>query len=510
VLLAIGLSGAVVVAALVIAGLALKRLDLQFLTQSPKSLRYRLEYWTGAWGVITDGAQSLAGVLSQPTFWWGVGPGNFAGPYLKFKLPEASEEILDPHNMFLEVWASGGFWAFVCLLGALGWSFWNLFGRSSRVVEHPQVDHSSRRAHRRERKLARDHIQPSAVDDVDDQPPSRTTWLTISAGAGWVMVVLFVWLNPFQADLFTRWLILGASWLAAAFLIAPLWKRLPVPALALSAAALTAVINLLAQGGIGIPTVALGMWSIVALGLNMRDDRTCGRIREYDGRMPALGLAVAWSALVGTFIGLVSPYWRSEAAIERGQTALRQRPPDFEEAERAFELAAREDGYSARPWLNLAALHWMIWRERGSKSQDVRWMKIPICYDMATAPPRNPRAWTIHDERAIRIHDLLLEVGSRLDPAQKTKYQGKIVEATRTASRLNPTNSDLHARLAHASAEISMFSDAVNEANEALRLDRITPHADRKLPPAVRRQLEDLIPKWKATADKLPMNASAP
>ena len=54
VLLAIGLAGAVVVAGVVIAGLATRRLDLQVLTQSPKSLRYRIEYWRGTWGVITE------------------------------------------------------------------------------------------------------------------------------------------------------------------------------------------------------------------------------------------------------------------------------------------------------------------------------------------------------------------------------------------------------------------------------------------------------------------------
>ena len=91
-----------------------------------------------------------------------------------------------------------------------------------------------------------------------------------------------------------------------------------------------------------------------------------------------------------------------------------------------------------------------------------------------------------------------------------TEYQGKIVEATRTASRLYPTNSELHARLAQASADISMFSDAVREANEALRLDRITPHADRKLPEALRRRLEDLIPKWSASADKTPASTPTP
>jgi O-antigen ligase len=510
-LLAIGLSGAVVVAGVVIAGLATRRLDLQVLTQSPKSLRYRIEYWRGAWGVITEGAPSFVDALSRPTFWWGVGPGNFAGPYLKYKLPEASEEILDPHNMFFEVWASGGFWALVCLAAALGCAFWNLLGPPRPEVELPQADDSRRqRARRRERKLDRDRAPPLGEGEQDDQPPSRTTWLMIFAGAGWLMVVLFVWLNPFQTDLFSRWLILGASWLAAALLIGPLWKRLPVPALALGAGALAVVVNLLAQGGIGIPTVALGLWTIVALGLNLRDDRPCSRIREYDSRMPALGLAVAWSAIFGTFIGMVSPFWRSEAAIARGEAAVRQSPPDFEEAEKAFELAATEDGYSARPWLSRAALHWMIWRERGSKVEDLRWMQIPICYDMATAPPRNPRAWAIHSERAARIHDLMREIGSRLDPLQLTKYRGKIVEATRTASRLNPTNSELHARLAQASAEIHMFSDAVTEANEALRLDRITPHADRKLREDLRLRLEDLIPKWRASADKMPTSPTFP
>ncbi len=58
--------------------------------------------------------------LNARTFWLGVGPGNFAAPYLRYKLPEASEEILDPHNLFLEVWATGGFWALLALMAAVG------------------------------------------------------------------------------------------------------------------------------------------------------------------------------------------------------------------------------------------------------------------------------------------------------------------------------------------------------------------------------------------------------
>ena len=36
-----------------------------------------------------------------------------------------------------------------------------------------------------------------------------TGWLMICSGAGWALVVVFGWLNPFQADLFSRWLDLG-------------------------------------------------------------------------------------------------------------------------------------------------------------------------------------------------------------------------------------------------------------------------------------------------------------
>jgi hypothetical protein len=498
-LLAIGLSGAVLVAGLVAAGLATRRLDPQVLTQTMKSLRVRGEYWRSTWGVITDAA---------PTFWWGVGPGNFPGAYLKYKLPEASEEIVDPHNLLLEVWATGGVLAVACLLAALAWGFWNLLGPASRMENAADADHSRRGRHRRrDRTFDHEGAVPLSLEEQDDLPPTRTGWLMLCAGGGWALVVFLGWLNPFQADLFSRWLILGASWLTAALLTAPLWKRLPIPALALGAGALAVFINLLAAGGIGIPTVALALWSIVALGLNLRDDRACSRLREYESRMPALGMAVAWSALLGTFVGLVSPFWRCEAAIARGDLAMRQVPPDYELAKKAFENAATEDGYDARPWLSLAAVYEREWRDHKSKVSDLRWMRIPIMYDFACAAPRNPKSWAMHSERAIRIHELLRELAPQLAPLELTKYRSKIVEATRTASRLNPTNSELHVRLAHASADIMMFQDAVSEANEALRLDGMTPHPDRKLPVALRRRLEELIPKWRASAERMPANA---
>ncbi len=51
-----------------------------------------------------------------------------------------------------------------------------------------------------------------------------------------------------------------------------------------------------------------------------------------------------------------------------------------------------------------------------------------------------------------------------------------------------------------------MYKDAADEADMALRLDRITPHRDKKLPDAVRNRLETRLPKWKESAAKMPIN----
>ena len=99
--------------------------------------------------MISEGAPSFAEAVTRPTFWWGVGPGNFAGPYLRHMLPTASEEIVDPHNLFLEVWATAGFLALLFLLTALAWAFRNLFGRARPPIDaRSEVDRLSRRERR--------------------------------------------------------------------------------------------------------------------------------------------------------------------------------------------------------------------------------------------------------------------------------------------------------------------------------------------------------------------------
>jgi hypothetical protein len=320
-------------------------------------------------------------------------------------------------------------------------------------------------------------------------------------------------LNPFEGDLFFRWMILGASWAIAAFLGEPLWRRQPIPGTVLGAGFLAVLITLLAAGGIGVPTVAVGLWSLLALGLNLRDDRKCGRMREYASRVPPFVIAVGWAALLGSFVGLVSPFWRSEFFIAEANAATNHRPPELERADRAYLNAIDADRFFARPWRELASLHLMAWQQGGAKVDNNEerwsWKTIPFLYERAAQPPRNPGAWAVHSERARAIHQILGLIGSKLEPLEAIRLRGELVKSTRMATRLNPTNAELQARLAYASADMSMYQDAVDAATEALRLDRITPHLDKKLnPPEVRERLTASIPMWKENAAKAPIHAT--
>jgi O-antigen ligase/tetratricopeptide (TPR) repeat protein len=469
------LGGLAVVSALVAAGLKTGRLDPLVLTESTKSLRYRWEYWVGTWALITEDAR---------TFWGGVGPGNFGWAYLRHKLPQASEEIRDPHNMILDVWVTAGFGAALALVAALGLGLYNVLGAASRHAPPPP--------------------ERPASPDLDG-PPSGIGWLIGAGAAGLILVLRVGQFNLFAGDMFLRWLILIGSWFVVTLLILPLWRRTPIPAWALGAGALAVAVNLLAAGGIGISSVALGLWALLALGLNLRDDRPCSRLREYRTRLGSFALALVWAALVGIFAGAVYfTFWTLEDDLAAADDALRARPPQYERAATAYDHALRADKYSPRPWLGLAYANLRAWTDRGMKPGDRRWRTIPILWVKAVSAPRNPNSWVYHSERAIEMRKLLDVVGPHLAPKELLSYRANIVEATRAASRLYPTNASLHARLAEASAEIGMFGDAVKEAREALRLDGLTPHIDKKLAGPLRKSLQERLSEWESAAQSAP------
>lgn len=486
------LAGVLVVAALVVLGIQTGRLDRQVLTESGKSLRFRAEYWEGAWGVINE---------SSATFWRGHGPGNFADPYVKHKLPGSSEEIKDPHNFVLEVWAAGGLRALIPMALALGLGFWNLLGpsrsprggvESANPGSPPPPSPSSGRSRR-------PPVDPDAA-------PAAAGWLVGFAGLGWLLALPPIGgVELFSGD-FDRWLILGGAWLVALGCGRLLWSGQGLDTALLASAIVAVLVNLIAAGGISVAAVALSLWAYFAVALNLREDRPCGLVHQGGGRLAAFGVATVWVALLGTFVGAVQPYWKAEAAMVAADEvlAVQGRIPDFDLVEALLHRAAQADPLSDRPWSRLAATEYQAWMSRGGKVDDLRWRKVPIEMYKAVSPPRNPNSWTGHRERAMMTTLLLKQLGAQLSPKEITRYRADVVEASRRATVLYPTNASLRAWLAEASAEIGMIPDAIKEGREALRLDEQTPHLDKKLDPTVRQWLQGKLPEWAKHASDLP------
>ncbi len=324
---------------------------------------------------------------------------------------------------------------------------------------------------------------------------------------GWIVVLLLGKMDLIGGGTFDRWMILGGTWLLAAGCGVLLWRRRPLDPAIFGVAALAVLVNLLAAGGISFAAVALALWTMIALGLNLRDDRPCGRLRGPLGRLPAFALAALWAALLGTFIGAVNPYWKVEAELADAEEALRVNPPDYERAERAYIRAKDADRFSPRAWLAYAALEYRIWDVRGAKFSDDRWRKIPIEMLKAVSGDRPADSWSRHRERARMTNLLIARLGKELAPREALKYRADVVNASRTATLLYPTSASLRASLAEACAEIGTFSDAITEGREALRLDKLTPHKAKKLEPKVREWLESQLPVWKESAKQAEMNA---
>jgi O-antigen ligase len=497
-----GIGLAVLIGGLVVVAYSTKQLDIQVITESPKSLRYRWEYWVGAWGVITDApspyaSAGLAALPSGPgesdevarrsrTFWSGLGPANFAMPYLGQKLPQASEEIQDPHNLILEVWATAGVFAMLAIVAALAIGLREMLG-PGREVDREGLD------------------GPPA--GPKSATPSRSGWLLLAAGLGWLGVWAFGKLNPIvDKDLLARWLILGGAWGLAVAFGAPLWKRRAIPAAGLGVAVLAVSINLLAAGGIGIPSVAMMLWALLAIGLNLREDRPCGRLREAGGLGPTVLVACAWAALAGTFFGAVMPFWKSEAERAAGDAAMAARPPAYEAARGAYMQAIEADRYNLRPWVSLADMEFAYWRSPEMANRKApNWMKVILTLSKALDPNvRSPSNLGLRRRQAAYARAILREMPADAKPFELIELKTTIVRACRWIARIYPTSATARAELAQASADIGMFPDAVLEAKQALRLDELTPHLDKKLPKGLRPYLEAQIPRWEAQAKEPP------
>jgi O-antigen ligase len=447
---------AAILVALVGAGIASRGLDKEILTEAAKSLGYRLQYWQGSMEIVAE----------HPLV--GCGPGNFQSAYQRYKLPTASEEVADPHNFLVEIWATAGTPALAALATVLGLFLARVVSALGGVLSNvalPDVALS---------KAAKPRGEPIAIQSA------RTTddplfvlggglfgvFLGFVVGAAGtappspILVVIAVPVYLLVVAILFGWVQSG---------------RLPQGLAALGIAVL--LINLLAAGGLSMPGVAGTLWILMAIELNGSGE---GRANERAGwRMPPRWLCGVFTA--ATIAAALACYATGYKPVSYARAELNQAREDFlkrpGKAQAALERAAEADPIAVEPWRELAAFavgQWMVTGEAAALDR----FEMAMAKTLEVEPLSGPLWWQ-SGEWYIQI-------------AQKKSdrsYLEKAIRAYQQAVVLYPNYAKYHATLA-----LALFSAGDRQAGDrerttALWLDEVTPHEDKKLEPELRNSL---------------------
>jgi hypothetical protein len=440
------LAGGVVAAAVAVGGL-----DVQVVSEASKSLGYRLQYWESSAAIIAD----------HPVF--GCGPGNFQQTYTRYKLPQASEEVADPHNFILEIWATAGTPAFVLLLVVLG-----TFARTIwRHRKDPGEDEPADPAQEGQSADGSIHVLAGAVCGFLLSIPLG---LISAAPPGMAPVVLGLPLAAAVVTVLYGWIAHG---------------RLPPVVPGIGVAVL--LINLLAAGGIGFSGVAGSLWLLLALGLNVAEDGAAGQ----DAATLPWGAAAA--GLVLTLVLAIACHSTAYGPVLQSQTAMGQAERDPAHAERLLLSAAELDPLASKPWEQLVVEVFGQW-QKATNPDDRVFSRFEQCAQAAAElAPNSAAAWKL-------IGDCYLAAGHRLQEVSEAKNRKrdhqkaihayrKAEQAYRHAVALYPASAPNRARLAEVFLALQDQTGFRHQAEVALRLDEATPHADKKLDDELRKQL---------------------
>jgi hypothetical protein len=411
------------VAVLGAAAVAVGALDRHVITEAGKSFSYRWQYWQATLNLIRG----------YP--WAGCGPGNFQGSYTRYKLPEASEVVADPHNFLIEIWATAGTPAALALLAMLGCVGWRWL--------QPRQSQSA---------------APGAVSDHEASRPGTERFVLAGGAGGFVLAFAVGPLATVPLSLAAA--TVGLAVTAAIALLAYRWiDRGNLQVFVPTIGAVVMLINLLAAGGIGYAGVSGSLWLLVAASL-------AGRTGEHElPRSAALGAAaLAAVLLVGCYATAYSPVLKCTEAMN--QAGAESNPARVEA--RLYE-AADADPFSADPWRKLSALAWQRWQVQPSIEALAR---FKASNDNALRlTPRNSGA---QQARGDMSREAYLRSQNPDDLRDALDHYLRAVE-------LYPNHATGRALLARALEEAGEHEHAAAEAKEALRLDGLTPHADMKL-----------------------------
>lgn len=442
-----------VVVLLIAIGVFAGGLDREVLSEAPKSLGFRWQYW-----------QATAQMVRELP-WLGCGPGNFGDHYTRYKLPTASEEINDPHNLYLEVAATAGLPAGVALAVVLAGVLWMWFRGSARQGQDTLASDFTASARSSPPStgqrailvgalagLALAWIAPYVTGGLIDIAPSLL--LTIGCGAVGAGIFWLLW-----------------PWVTHGTLTAPM----------VSAAALALAINLLAAGGIAFPAVAGSLWLLIALALDVAEapeQQSAIQTPGLTARRWSVGRAPLSAAGLVALTAVVGCYWFGyrPVVLSLMQSSAAHAATGIE-IEQLLEAAAVSDPYAAQPQLDLAQWHFERWNH---DQQPQLFAQFEAALDKAVElRPHQSAVW-------LRVSHWYRQAAAR---TRQAAHFDHAVDACRRAVELYPNHAREHAMLALACQSVGHAVEAQREAAEAWRFDSLTPHADQRLHDDLRREL---------------------
>ena len=449
-----GIAGALIVAA-VAGAVAVGGLDVEVLSEAPKSLGYRLQYWQASAAMIRD----------MPVM--GCGPGNFQSRYTAYKLPEASEEIVDPHNFLLEIWATAGTPALLALLAMGGASSYCILRRlrstqscNPNSIENPTPNTAIDSPNSKTKNTP---FQKQSTEIGKETP----TAIAVSVGA-LVGVLLSIPVGSMSAAPPVWFVSLAAIPVGIVVLtmLRPWVLNADESPLLWTFAAAVLLIHLLFAGGITFPGVAGSLCLLVALALNAS---ACGH-RNTSRRTGAAVLAGALVLLVGCHLTGYQPTLTARLLTDRALAAEG-------DPRTMLQQAANADPWATEPRRFLAD----VIRQQWSAHPDPATMAD---FDRAVQDTldRAPRAAPTYRHFGLAYCECYTLNRNR-DLLEKG------IKLLKHATELYPNDCRKHADLAEAYLAAGDQPNYRHERDEALRLDQLTPHLDKKLPDEQRQRL---------------------
>ena len=451
------------------------------ISEATKSFGYRIQYWQSSSQMIAD----------HPIV--GCGIGNFREYYTQYKLPTASESISDPHNLFYEIATNTGLPALACFI----------------VLLVAAICYALK-------------SKPNNGDDTSSDKPLdvlRESWrlyspFVIGGFVGIVVAAAYSYTNCVIISTDVAGIALvGFLFGCAVFL--PVISFVPLPLRTLAPICLVVLtVNLLAAGGISFPHVNVSFWFLIALCFCCANGTGMARLRFNHSAFVCVSLC---------FFGLtVALYPTAYLANLRANTLLRNmqsNPSQFVYIDKQitqFERIVKHDPWRTQTWCDLCSYYLIAQREFPAltpKRPDTSGWQGVIDEQLS-----KNRCSCPYGERELslivldgKIADALVGAvkssplsttmyaglgAAFLDDYMKTQNHGSIVLATvmfELSAARYPNHAHAYANLAKCYYQLDDTTRQVANAKQAIELDDITPHSDRKLPAELRQMAEQLV-----------------